>query len=103
MGDTIDAIKNAGDAVKGQLTMKPEQLDAKQLSRATAMSKALTEIRKFSYIIIPVAGCGAGIVYFARELIGVESLIYYPMAICLIVFYVFFVLFNARDYLRGTI
>ena len=103
MSETINAIKNTGAAMKGQLTMKPEQLAPAQLEKAKGLAKWMTSLRQFSYVIISLLGCSGGSIYFVRDVVGLDNVLYWPFAILTIICFITFFIFKFRDYMRGTI
>jgi len=92
----IDAAANAGQAIKGQLTMKPEQLPAEKLEQAKGLAIVLTGVRKGLYFAFPLFTAAVAITLTRTE---ATEYGYWFLVIMLIAYG----LFKLRDLIRGTI
>jgi hypothetical protein len=92
----IDAISNAGTAMKGQLTMKPEQLQTAKLEQAKGLATVLTGVRKGLYFAFPLFTTAIVIDYVS------STVTEYGYGF-LVVMLIAYALFKLRDLIRGTI
>jgi len=92
------------DDAKRILTAKPEHLPEKDLGRAKALGNALTGLRKITYLLFAALSAVAGWAVF-HTLITLQNAnpIIEFIDVALIVLLAIYILFKARDFIRGTI